>query len=399
MTRNEYRSRPEKAPLEQDSIASLMPLSRAPGEGVGSPRSVPEFSEGSLPVTRLNRISSRARLWAPVFAASALFAGGTTVAGATQSGTGISVALDWYPNANHAGLFLATERDLFANAGLDVDIYTPADPTTVLQTVGAGRDTFGISYQTDVLLARAQGVPVVSVAALVQHPLLGIMSLTNSDITRPADLVGKAVGYPGIPSQEAFLATMLEADGAALDDVELVNIGFDLVPALLSERVAAVMGAYWTHETILAEQEGYPVSLMRVEAWNVPDYYELVLVASEETVAEQPEMVETFLATVRQGYQAAIADPAAALEALAAASPDLDLAVETAGLDLLIPVWTDGVAVFGTQEAERWNAYATWMQDRDLIPDSLDVDAAWTGAFIPTGEATPVASPVATPKA
>lgn len=344
-----------------------------------------------------NRISSRARLWAPAIAASALLADGTTVAGATQSEPEITVALDWYPNANHAGLFLATERDLFAEAGLDVEIYTPADPTTVLQTVGAGRDTFGISYQTDVLLARAQGVPVVSIAALVQHPLLGIMSLTADDITRPADLVGKAVGYPGIPSQEAFLATMLEADGAILDDIELVNVGFDLVPALLSERVAAVMGAYWTHETILAEQEGYPVSLMRVEAWGVPDYYELVLVASEETVAGRSEMVETFLTTVRQGYRAAIEAPEAALDALTAASPDLDREVEAEGLDLLIPVWTDGVAVFGTQDAGRWNAYATWMQDRDLIADDLDVQAAWTSAFVPSAGATPVASPVATP--
>src|SRR3954447_10809639 len=88
----------------------------------------------------------------------------------------IKVALDWYPNANHAGLFLAKERGYFKQAGLDVDFYTPADPTAVLQTVGAGKDDFGISYQTDLLLAREQGVPVVSVAALVQHPLLCVMA-------------------------------------------------------------------------------------------------------------------------------------------------------------------------------------------------------------------------------
>src|ERR671917_1126139 len=149
-----------------------------------------------------------------------------------------TVPLDWYPNANHAGLFLAQERGYYEEEGVQPEFYTPSDPTTVLQTVGAGRDTFGISYQTDVLLARAAGVPVVSVLALVQTPLQGIMVLTESNITRPGDLVGKTVGYPGIPSQEAFLTTMLEDDGATIDDVELVNIGFDLVPGLASGRVA-----------------------------------------------------------------------------------------------------------------------------------------------------------------
>ncbi|HEU5433025.1 MAG TPA: ABC transporter substrate-binding protein, partial [Thermomicrobiales bacterium] len=140
----------------------------------------------------------------------------TARAVAAQNADKVTVALDWYPNANHAGLFLARERGYFAANRLDVDLYTPSDPATVLQTVGAGRDDFGISYQTDVLLARAQQVPVVSIAALVQRPLLGIMTLKASGIDRPRQLVGKTVGYPGIPSQEAYLQTMLATDGAKM---------------------------------------------------------------------------------------------------------------------------------------------------------------------------------------
>ncbi|MGH2531629.1 MAG: ABC transporter substrate-binding protein, partial [Thermomicrobiales bacterium] len=284
----------------------------------------------------------------------------------------VSVALDWYPNANHAGLYLARERNDFAEEGLEVEPYTPADPTTVLQTVGAGQDAFGISYQTDVLLARAQGVPVVAVAALVQHPLLCVMATEEQGIARPADLAGRTVGYPGIPSQEAFLATMLAQDGASLDDVELVNVGFDLVPATISGRVDAVMGAYWTHETILAEREGYPVDILRVEEWGVPDYYELVMTASEETVTEQPDLVTAFLRAIQRGYGHAVSDPAAALDALAAAYPEVDREVEAEGIDLLIPVWTDGGVPFGTQTSDRWDAYAAWMSENDLIPADLD---------------------------
>lgn len=307
-------------------------------------------------------------------------------AAAAQELIPVTVALDWYPNANHAGLYLALERGYFADAGLAVDLYTPADPTTVLQTVGAGRDTFGISYQTDVLLARAQEVPVVSVAALVQRPLLGIMVLDESGITRPGDLAGTTIGYPGIPSQEAYLTTMLAADDLTLDDVELVNIGYELVPALLAGRVDASLGSYWTHETILAEREGFPVDILRVEEWGVPLYYELVLVASEDRIAQDPETIRAFLDAVQRGYTDAIADPAAALDALAAASPELDRAVEEEGIALLVPAWTEDVPAFGVQTSERWRDYAAWMAANDLIPADLNVDDAFTADLLPEDE-------------
>ena len=344
----------------------------------------------SLPSPRLSR--RRVVAGAAGAALAALPADRAVGARGGAQETPVTLALDWYPNANHAGLYLALERGWFADEGLAVDAYTPSDPTTVLQTVGAGRDTFGISYQTDVLLARAAGVPVVSVAALVQQPLLGIMVLADSGIVRPADLRGKTVASPGIPSQEAFLATMLETDGLGMADVELVNVGFDLVPAVISGRADGALGAYWTHETILAEREGYPVSLLRVEEWGVPPYYELVLVASEQTAADDAETVRRFLAAARRGYEAAAAAPAAALDALAAASPDLDRAVEEEGLALVIPAWTAGGVAFGTQEPARWDAYATWMTERGLIPTGLDVAAAYRADLLPTvGAATPEA--------
>ena len=319
------------------------------------------------------------------------------VATGAQGPTRVTVALDWYPNANHAGLFLAAARGYFAAEGIEVEFLTPADATTPLQTVGAGTDTFGISYQTDVLLARAQGVPVVSIAALVQRPLLGVMSLRAAGIARPRDLVGKTVGYPGIPSQEAFLATMLEADGASLADVDLVDVGFGLVPAVVSGRADAAMGAYWTHETILAEREGFPVDLLRVEEWGVPPYYELVLVANERTVADDPATARALLRAMQRGHADAAANPAAALDALAAASPELDRGVEEAGLALLVPTWTEGGVAVGTQDPARWAAFAAWMVDRGLLPADLDPAAAYTTTLLPETMGTPVASPVGSP--
>ena len=309
-----------------------------------------------------------------------------------QDLTKVTLALDWYPNANHAGLFLAKERGYFAEAGLAVELYTPSDPTVVLQTVGAGRDDYGISYQTDVLLARAEEVPVVSVAAMVQHPLMGVMSLESTGITRPADLVGTTVGYPGIPSQEAFLTTMMASDGASIDDLQLINVDFNLVPAVISKQTDAVMGAYWTHETILAEQEGYPVSMMRVEDWGVPDYYELVLVTSEEKIAADPGQVSALLGAIERGYLDAIADPGAAIAAMTAAYPELDETVERQGLVLLEDVWLDPEGRYGAQLPARWTDYAAWMKQSALIPADLDERAAFDASLLP--EITQTGTPV-----
>ena len=140
----------------------------------------------------------------------------------------VKLALDWYPNANHIGLYLAEENGYFEDENLKVTIYTPSDPSTVLQTVASGADDFGMNYQPDVLIARSEGVPVVSVLGMVQHPLNSMMALQSSGNGSPKDLKGKKVGYPGIPWNEDALNTMLQSDGlSGIDDIELVNVGWN----------------------------------------------------------------------------------------------------------------------------------------------------------------------------
>jgi putative hydroxymethylpyrimidine transport system substrate-binding protein len=294
----------------------------------------------------------------------------------------VSMALDWYPWANHSPFFLADERGYFADEDLDVNIHIPANPEDVLMLIGSGRDTFGISYQTAVLQARQEDIPVQSVAALVQYPLNSIMTLESSGLERPGDLQGAQIGYPGIPSNEALLETMLESDGLSLDDVELVNVGFNLVQALISEQVDAIIGAYWVHESILAENEGFPVNIMRVEEWDVPLHYELVLVASDETIEEQPELVERFVRAMQKGYIDALDDYESATDAMVEEYPDTDRALEADSIVMLAPLWTEGADYFGQQTEERWQAYADWMIERGLLDEGTDVSEAFTNEFV-----------------
>ncbi len=295
----------------------------------------------------------------------------------------VSLALDWFPNSNHAGFYAALERGYYADEGLEVDIYVPANPEDVLKTVGAGRDDFGVSYQAEVLLARGEGVPVKSVAAMVQHPLNSIMTLTASGIERPGQLAGKKVGVTGIPFEEALFQAMLEYEGLTIDDVTVVNVGYDLGPSLIGGKVDAIVGAYWTHESILLEMQGYPITIMRMEEWGVPDFYELVLVASEDMIANHPDTVRRFVRATARGYADAIADPQAAVDILVEANPETDKALETEGIGLLAPLWEEGSAGFGGQTAERWESLAQWMKDSGLLAEDVDARAAFTSEFQP----------------
>ena len=298
----------------------------------------------------------------------------------------VSVVLDWFPWSNHAGLFIAKDKGYFAAEGLDVDIHPPADPATILQTVAAGRDDFGINYQTGVLIARQEGVPVVSIAALVQHPLNSVMTLQDSGIAEPKDLAGKTIGWPGIPDNEPLLDTMLKSQGLSLSDVELVNVGFDLVPALIGKKVDAIVGAYWVHESISAVNQGFPVNIMRMEQHGVPDFYELVLVTNEEKIKENPEMVERFVRAVTRGYQDAIDNPQGAVELLKRVRPEVDLAIESPGVDMLAPLWDTDQGVFGWQDEARWVEFAAWMDEAGLLSGTGDVDAAFDNSFVAAGQ-------------
>ena len=279
--------------------------------------------------------------------------------------------MDWYPNSNHAGIFYAKDKGYFLDEDLDVEVYTPSDPSSILQTVASGRDQFGISYQPDLLLARSEGVPVVAISSIVRTPLNSIMTLKKSGISDPSKLKGKTIGYPGIPLNIGILQSILEGQGLTIDDVNLVDVGFDLVPALLSSRVDAVIGAFWSHESILIELEGEGVNILKFQDWGIPEYHELVLVTSEKYLDENKEIVESFVKSFRKGFEGSIESNYESMESLISAYPEVNVELETEGIKLLAPLWIESM---NSNNMDSWHKFGDWMKEKGLIDSGLIIE-------------------------
>ena len=192
----------------------------------------------------------------------------------------LTVLLDWFLNPDHAPLIVALEKGYFADAGLEVELIEPADPNDPPKLVAAGKAQVAVSYQPQLHIHAAAGLPLVRIATLVATPLTTLMVLDDSPIKTVADLKGKRVGFSVGGFEDAILRAMLAPHGLTLDDLTLINVNFALSPALLSGQVDAVIGAYRNFELNQLAIEGHKGRAFYVEEEGVPSYDELILIAS-----------------------------------------------------------------------------------------------------------------------
>jgi putative hydroxymethylpyrimidine transport system substrate-binding protein len=292
-----------------------------------------------------------------------------SVAGSAGGSQHLTLMLDWFPNADHVGIYQALAEGDFTKAGLDVHIQVPSDPAAPLKLLAAGKIDAAISYEPEVLLARNQGLPLVSVAAIVQEPLTSIVSVGSKHITRASQLRGKRVGDAGIPYQQAYLETILARAGVPARSVKEINVGANLVPAMLSGRVDATLGAFWNYEAIqLAQLHKHP-NVIHMEQVGVPTYDELVVVVRKNTIVNRPNVVRRFVQALARGYESARSDPQAAVGNLIKASPGLEPKLQLASVRATLPAFfpSNPSDPWGWQDPSQWNAYGQWMLDHHLI--------------------------------
>jgi putative hydroxymethylpyrimidine transport system substrate-binding protein len=280
-----------------------------------------------------------------------------------------TVVLDFFPNADHAALYSAISHGDFRTAGLDVQPQSPSDPSAPLKLLAAGKADMAISYEPELLLARDQGLKLVSIGALVQRPLTSIIALRAGHVRKVADLAGKTVGTAGIPYQAAELRTALQSAGVNPASVKEVNVGFNLVPAMLSGKVAATLGGFWNYESLqLAQLHKHPLTIP-VDRVGVPTYDELVLVVREDEAHKRGQDLRAFLQALTRGEREVRIDPAAAAALVVKANPSLDSKLQLASIQQTLPATVPSEAgkPFGWQSPSAWASFGNWMFSHGLL--------------------------------
>jgi putative hydroxymethylpyrimidine transport system substrate-binding protein len=302
--------------------------------------------------------------------------------GETQS---LSLTLDFYPNPDHAGIYMAQKLGYFEEAGLDVSIDTPSDPSAPIKQVAAGRSDLAVSYEPEVALAHEQGLDVVAVAALVNRPLTSMIWLRKSGIKGIGSLRGKTIATAGIPYQEAFLKTILARAKLSTSDVKVVNVGFGLLPALVGGSAQAMLGGYSNVEGVDLRERGKEPVVTPVDKLGVPTYDELVLVANRNSLEEEPEKYRLFIAALARGTEAAVADPKAATQAVTEANESLEPKLTAAEVEATLPLLSAAKSgqPYGYMDPGEWSTFTGWMRDNELIDSLPAPEELLTNAYLP----------------
>jgi putative hydroxymethylpyrimidine transport system substrate-binding protein len=279
----------------------------------------------------------------------------------------VTLMLDWFPNADHVPVYVARDKGFFGKEDLDVEILVPADPNDPPKLVAVGKVDFGISYQPSVTIARSQELPIKAIGVLVEHPLSTITFLKESGIRTPADFRGKRVGYSTAPMEVILFEAVAQSAGLSRDDYELINIGFNLTPSLLTKKVDAVVGAYWNYEINELALEGKEAGYFPVEKYGVPDYYELVFIANDATLKKRREVAQRFVRAVEGAIRFTKRHPEDALRIYFQANPNIRKELDSRA-------FRDTLRVFATtqvQSLEKWKGFLDFALQRGLIRKRL----------------------------
>jgi len=294
----------------------------------------------------------------------------------------VTLSLDWVPNTNHTGFYVALDKGYYKEEGLEVDIQIPADPAAALRAVAAGQTEFGVSFQEEVTVSRANDIPVVSLAAIIQHNTSAFAALKSSGITGANDFEGKRYGSYGLPLEPPVIEGLMDCDGADFDKVEFIDVGFDAFPALVNQQVDFIW-IFLAWDGIQAELKGIELSTVPLYGSCIPDYYTPVIIAGERTIAEKPEIARRFMAATSRGYEYAIAHPEEAAEILLKYAPESDAELVRRSQAWLSPRYQADTAQWGWQQGRVWADFSQWLYERDLLPEAIDPQEAYTNDFLP----------------
>lgn len=310
---------------------------------------------------------------------------GNAGAGSDEDLTSVTFVLDWTPNTNHTGIYVAQAEGYYADAGLDVAIVQPPDDGADA-LVGTGKAQFGMGFQ-DVManyLGTDDPLPVTAIAAVVQHNTSGIMSRAGEGADRPAGMAGKEYGTWDQDVEKAILESLVETDGGSWEDVVLV-------PANSTDEVSGIRAdmfdTVWVYEAWGLQNaylQDYPVDYFSLrEVDDTFDYYTPVIIANDDYAAAHPDIVRAFLEATARGYEFAAEYPAEAASILVEAAPEVDGDLALASQEYLADLYIADAPQWGYIDPARWNAFYSWMNDNNLVSTAIPEDAGFTNEYLP----------------
>lgn len=294
----------------------------------------------------------------------------------------ITVLLDWFPNTNHTGLYVANANGYFKREGLDVNIIQPGE-SEATQIVASGKADFGISSQESVTLARNKNIPIVSVAAIIQHNTSAFASKKEAGIETVADFEGKRYGGWGSPIEEATLKALMKNAHTNYSKIKNITIGTTDFFSTIGKQ-SDFQWIFYGWDGVEAKRRGIALNLIWLKELDpVLDYYTPVIITNEKHLKEQKDLTRKFMKAVVDGYEYTISYPKESAEILAKAAPELNKDLVFKSQEWLSPEYKKDAIKWGLQKNEVWERYAKWLYDRKLIDKMLKPDDAFTNEFLP----------------
>jgi ABC-type nitrate/sulfonate/bicarbonate transport system substrate-binding protein len=293
----------------------------------------------------------------------------------------ITVVLDWTPNTNHTGIYAAKDLGYYEEEGLDVTIIQPGNGTSD-QLVASGKAQFGVSYQESVTLARLRDIPVVSVAAVIQHNTSGFYSKEDKGIKTPKDFENKKYGGWGSPIEKATLKALMDKDGGDVEKVKIITSGDTDFFASSENSIDFAWGfEAWTG--MEAKVRNIPVNYVKLSDYNKNlDYYTPVIITNEKMISQNSDIVKKFMQATKKGYQYSWENPEQAAEILLKSAPELNRELVMESQKFLAKEYKADAAYWGEQKAEVWENYMNWLYDNKLIDKKTDILKAFTNDFV-----------------
>lgn len=315
---------------------------------------------------------------------------GTDASGTSSGGTAgdlqkLTLILDWTPNCQHTGFYVASKLGYYEEAGIELEIVQAGGDSDSVSVTASGSAQFGVSHQ-DTMAPALYGdtaMPVTAIAALVQHNTSGIISLKDSGITSPKGLEGKRYATWQLPVEQAMMQNVVEADGGDFSQVELIPESPTDVFSALETMVDSVW-VYYAWDGCAAEAKGVDVNFFYFKDINeVFDYYTPVIIGNNDFMEQNPEVTKAFLEATKQGYEYAIENPEEAAEILLEAAPELDRDIVMASQNYLAGEYKAEVERWGEIDPERWNAFYSWLYEEQLIEEDIGDNVGFTNEYLP----------------